>query len=211
MIYNVVLVSGVQQSDSVIYKRIHVYILFQILFPYRLKNIEYSSLCYTVGPYCLSILFHFKKLKKNFTGVELVYSVVLVSGVQWRDGFLRQCVSHTYYEACFNSIKIRPVSMLTREVAASRPTITLESPPNACGRGECNTIVLIPNSVIKVLVTVILLRQRHYRCLGLDHPLMRGVLGTAGCGPASLVSTHQMSGAPRTPSPAVTSKHVPRH
>ena len=44
MINNVVLVSGVQQSNSVI--RIHVYILFQILFPFRLlQNIEQSSLC----------------------------------------------------------------------------------------------------------------------------------------------------------------------
>ena len=35
--YNVVLVSGVQQSDSVI----HISILFQILFPYRLlQNID---------------------------------------------------------------------------------------------------------------------------------------------------------------------------
>ena len=50
------LVSGVQQSDSVIH--IHVAILFQILFPFRLlHNIEQSSLCYTVGP-CL--LIHFK-------------------------------------------------------------------------------------------------------------------------------------------------------
>ena len=39
---NVVLVSGVQQSDSVI----HIY-LFQVIFPYRLlQNIEYSSLLY---------------------------------------------------------------------------------------------------------------------------------------------------------------------
>ena len=39
MIYNVVLVSGVQQSDSVIH--IHISPLFQILFPYRLlQNIE---------------------------------------------------------------------------------------------------------------------------------------------------------------------------
>ena len=54
LIYNVVFVSGVQHSDSVIH--IHIYILFQILFPYRLsQNIEYSSLRYTVGP-CLSIL-----------------------------------------------------------------------------------------------------------------------------------------------------------
>ena len=37
LIYNVVLVSGVQQSDSVVY----------ILFHYRLsQDIEYSSLCY---------------------------------------------------------------------------------------------------------------------------------------------------------------------
>ena len=54
MINNIVLVSGVQQSDSVI--RIHISILFQILFPFRLlKNIEQSSLCYTVGPCWLSI------------------------------------------------------------------------------------------------------------------------------------------------------------
>ena len=55
MINNIVLVSGVQQSDSVIH--IHVSILFQILFPFRLlHNIEQGSLCYTVGPCCLSIL-----------------------------------------------------------------------------------------------------------------------------------------------------------
>ena len=55
MINNVVLVSGIQKSDSVIH--IQVSILFQILFPFRLlQNIEQSSLCYTVGPYWLSIL-----------------------------------------------------------------------------------------------------------------------------------------------------------
>ena len=55
LIYNIVLVSGVQQSDLVIY--IYVYILFHILFHYGLlQDTEYSSLCYTVGPCCLSIL-----------------------------------------------------------------------------------------------------------------------------------------------------------
>ena len=55
MIKNVVIVSGVQKSDSVIY--IHVPILFQILFPFRLlHNTEQRSLCYTVGPCWLSIL-----------------------------------------------------------------------------------------------------------------------------------------------------------
>ena len=55
MIYNVVLVSSVQQSDLVIH--VHVSILFQILFPFRLlQNIEQSSLCYTVGPCWLSVL-----------------------------------------------------------------------------------------------------------------------------------------------------------
>ena len=56
MTNNVVLVSGVQQSDPVIH--IHVSILFQILFPFKfLHNIEQSSLCYKVGPCWLSILF----------------------------------------------------------------------------------------------------------------------------------------------------------
>ena len=54
-INNVVLVSRVQQSDSVI--QIHVCILFQILFPFRLlQSIEQSFLCCTVGPSWLSIL-----------------------------------------------------------------------------------------------------------------------------------------------------------
>ena len=50
LIYNVFLVSGVQQSDSVI--PTHISILFQTLFPYRLlQNTEQSSLCYTAGTY----------------------------------------------------------------------------------------------------------------------------------------------------------------
>ena len=37
---------------------IHISTLFQILFPYRsLQSIEQSSLCYTVGPHQLSILY----------------------------------------------------------------------------------------------------------------------------------------------------------
>ena len=44
---NVVLVSDVKQSDSII--RIHVSILFQIIFPFRLlQDIEQRSLCYTL-------------------------------------------------------------------------------------------------------------------------------------------------------------------
>ena len=56
LIYNIVLISAVKQSGSVI----HIYILFHILFLmvfYRILNIFNSSLCYTVGPYCLSILY----------------------------------------------------------------------------------------------------------------------------------------------------------
>ena len=54
LIYNVVLVSVVQQNDSIIC----IYIHFHILFHYRLlQDIEYDSLCYTVGPCCLSILY----------------------------------------------------------------------------------------------------------------------------------------------------------
>ena len=42
--YNVVLFSGVQQSDS----GVHIHIIFHFGL---LQSIEYSSLCYTVGPY----------------------------------------------------------------------------------------------------------------------------------------------------------------
>ena len=50
LIYNVVLISALWQSDSFI----HTYILFCILFPHDLsQDIEYSSLCYTMGFCCL--------------------------------------------------------------------------------------------------------------------------------------------------------------
>ena len=46
LIYNIVILSAVQQGDSVI----HTSILFQFLFPYRLlPNIGWSSLCYRAG------------------------------------------------------------------------------------------------------------------------------------------------------------------
>ena len=47
LIYNVVLASGVQHSDSIT----HTYISFFSFFSYRLlRNIECSSPCHTVGP-----------------------------------------------------------------------------------------------------------------------------------------------------------------
>ena len=53
-IYHTVIVIYINICDSVL----HVYILFQILFPYRLsQNIKYSSLCYTVDLVWLSIMY----------------------------------------------------------------------------------------------------------------------------------------------------------
>ena len=55
LVNNVVLASGVQQNNSVTY--IYIYILFQILFPFRLlQSIQQRSLCYIIGPYWLFIL-----------------------------------------------------------------------------------------------------------------------------------------------------------
>ena len=57
-IYNVILVSGVQQSGSVIHIHIHISTLFQILFPYgSLQSTEQSSLCYTSSSYQLSVIY----------------------------------------------------------------------------------------------------------------------------------------------------------
>ena len=58
LIYKVVLVSGVQQSNSVIQIYIKYIYSFSDSFYYRLsQNIEYSSLCYIVGPCCFPILY----------------------------------------------------------------------------------------------------------------------------------------------------------
>ena len=57
------LISAVQKSHSVV----HIYILFHILFYYGLsQDIEYSSLCYTGGPCCLSILYKDTIFKISF-------------------------------------------------------------------------------------------------------------------------------------------------
>ena len=49
LVYNVVIISAVQQSDSVIHR--HISILFQMLFPGRLsQNLGPTSLCSTAGP-----------------------------------------------------------------------------------------------------------------------------------------------------------------
>ena len=57
LIYNAVLVLSVQKSDSVIHAYIYIF-LFQIIFHYRLLQIiEHSSLCNTVGPCSLPILY----------------------------------------------------------------------------------------------------------------------------------------------------------
>ena len=50
LIYNVVLISGVPQSTSIVH--IQGATLFKILFPYwPLKRTQWSSLCYKVGSY----------------------------------------------------------------------------------------------------------------------------------------------------------------
>ena len=55
---NVVLVSGVQQSELVIH--IHICSLFRIIFPYRLlQDIEQISLFYTIDP--ISYLFYMQQ------------------------------------------------------------------------------------------------------------------------------------------------------
>ena len=56
LLYNVVLLSAVQQSESVI--RIHTSPLFFISFPSGSpQSTQFSSLCYTVGSHQLSILY----------------------------------------------------------------------------------------------------------------------------------------------------------
>ena len=58
MTCNVVLISAVQQSDSVIHTCMYLDMLFHVLFHYGLsQDIEYSSLYYTVRSGCLPVLY----------------------------------------------------------------------------------------------------------------------------------------------------------
>ena len=58
LFYRVVLISGVQQSESVIHIHIDIWIIFQRLFPCRLlHSTEQISLCCTVDPCYVSILY----------------------------------------------------------------------------------------------------------------------------------------------------------
>ena len=76
-IYNVVqfqVYSTVIQLFIYISRYIYIYILFHILFHYRLlQNIEYISLCYTVGPCCLCILYSSVYIGEG-NGTPLQYS-----------------------------------------------------------------------------------------------------------------------------------------
>ena len=58
LIYNIVLVSGIQPSDSIIHICMYTSVFFfSILFHYTLlQDIDYSSLCYAVNPCCLYIV-----------------------------------------------------------------------------------------------------------------------------------------------------------
>ena len=108
LIYNAVLVSAVQQSDSVIY--IHIPTLFKIIFPYRpFQSIEQSFLCYTEGSFQLSISYvtiygfstgslvknsHAKQEKKHVQSLGLddpleqkqaTYSKILAWKIPWTE------------------------------------------------------------------------------------------------------------------------------
>ena len=78
MINNVVLVSGVKQSDSVTH--IHVSLLFQVVFPLD----HYSSLCYTVGPCWLSILniSVYMSIPNSQSIIVVIISYVLIRSIK---------------------------------------------------------------------------------------------------------------------------------
>ena len=58
---NVIEVQLIYTVSFLLYNKVtqlYIYILFHVLFHHGLSQaIEYSSLCYTVGSYCLSILY----------------------------------------------------------------------------------------------------------------------------------------------------------
>ena len=91
-----------QVYSKVIQLYIYIYIIFQILFHYRLlQDIKYSSLCYTVG-HCFYLFFIFIFIIFKFLfyiGVYFIYNFLLASGVQQSDS-----VIHIHISILFQSI-----------------------------------------------------------------------------------------------------------
>ena len=75
LIYNGLSISALQQSDSVIHIYMYIYshsFSHIILYLVPSQGIRYSSLCYTVGPHCLSTpsLYIFKHILFFFFGCQ---------------------------------------------------------------------------------------------------------------------------------------------
>ena len=98
MVYNVVPISAESKvTRSYIYTHFFSHIIFYHVLS---QELGYSSLCYMVGPHCLSILFYFKNI---FTIVYL--QILSVSAVQKSDP-----VIHIYIHIhCFSHIILHHV------------------------------------------------------------------------------------------------------
>ena len=79
-IYTAVLVSGIQQSESVIYIHTLLKSSFQILFLYcSLQSIEQSFLCYTVGSYYLFYIQQFVYINPNLPIYPPLYPLITIN------------------------------------------------------------------------------------------------------------------------------------
>ena len=99
MIYNVIIVSGIQQSDSDIFIYIYIYsdiyVSFQIISHYKLSQvIEYNSLFYKVGS-CYGINFN-SSYNPDIT-IEKYLVPFLFEVSDFGESALRQNVSFAFY------------------------------------------------------------------------------------------------------------------
>ena len=83
LINNGMLASGTEQNDSAMHRCVSI--LSQILSWFRLlQSIEYTSLCYKAGPYCLSIL-----NIEECTSISNSQSIPLIKFPSWVNFFLK--------------------------------------------------------------------------------------------------------------------------
>ena len=121
------------KSDSVIYIYVDIYIFFsRFFFPYRLlQNIEYSSLCYSVGPCWLSILYIavcicLKSTLENSLVVQWLGLSAFTAGAQ--------------------------VQSLVRELRSRKKKSTLApAPPHPSDSLHSISLVSVPLSPLKIL------------------------------------------------------------
>ena len=168
-------VSTVQQSHSVVHTYICIYVLFLIIFHYvPSQTIEYSSLCYTAGPHCLShqfldifkgLIFVYIKTKQKKSWSSCCGTVDRGSSTAPTRGFRSQL--RLRFDPCPGNFHIcgcgqKRGEQTTKPVVSTSPSSYLYLPLLLRIFSSPSQICFLKNCLCSVLTILILTSPPHY-------------------------------------------------